>query len=70
MYAERMVLLKDLKFLLNTDQKSNFVDYQNNYIERSSIDAKSFNILATSSNILIIFIIQTKLSSDLYRAKF
>jgi len=43
------------------------LDYQNNYIERLNIDnkvAKSFNILAISPT--IIFLIQTKLFSDLY----
>jgi len=46
--------VKDLKFELNTDQKSNIVElYQNNYVERSNY----FNS-------------PTKLFSDLYPAKF
>jgi len=48
------------------------LDFQNNYVERLSIDdnaAKSFNILATNLNILHNYD-RTKLFSDLYVAKF
>jgi len=34
--AHRKVLLKDLKFLLVTDQKNNFVNLSNNYVETNS----------------------------------
>jgi len=47
---------------LATDLKIILLGHQNNY-ERLSIDAaKSFNILATSLSVLIILIVQTKLS--------
>jgi len=50
------------------------VELSNNYVERLNVDdkiAKSFNILATSSNVLHnYFIVQTKLLLDLYLAKF
>jgi len=35
-YTERMVLLKDLKFWLDTDLKVILLNYQNNYVERSN----------------------------------
>jgi len=52
------------------------LDHQNNYAERLNVDdksAKNFNILAISLNVLlkiIILMVETKLSSDLYVAKF
>jgi len=56
---------------LATDLKIILLGHQNNYVERLSIDAaKSFNILATSLSVLIISMVQTKLFSDLYLAKF
>jgi len=43
------------------------LDHQNNYVEHLNIDnaSKSFNILATNLNVLIILMVQTKLFSDL-----
>jgi len=36
-YTERTILLKDLKFWLDTDQKNNsLLNYQNNYVKRSN----------------------------------
>jgi len=52
--------------------ENNFIDHQNNYVERLSVDdnaAKSFNILVTSSYINILMI-RIKLFSHLYLAKF
>jgi len=51
------------------------LDHQNKYVERLSVDdnaAKSFNILATSLNVLYnyhVLLVQTKLFSDLYLVK-
>jgi len=51
------------------------LDHQNNYAERLNVDdksAKNFNIPAITLNVLLkrIILIKTKLSSDLYVAKF
>jgi len=52
-YTERKILLKYLKIL--PDLKIILLDHQNNYGGRSNVDdnaAKSFNLLATSLNVL------------------
>jgi len=54
-------------------QKIILSDHQNNYIKCLSIDdniTKNFNILLTGIFYVIILIVQIKLFSDLYLAKF
>jgi len=54
-------------------QKIILSDHQNNYVRYLSIDdniTKNFNILSTGIFYVIILIMQTKLFSDLYLAKF
>jgi len=54
-------------------QKIIVSDHQNNYVRCLSIDdniTKNFNILSTGIFYVIILMMQTKLFSDLYLAKF
>jgi len=44
-YTERTILLRDLKFCLDTDLKIILLDHQNNYVERSNQLLKYQNFL-------------------------
>jgi len=71
-YAEKTILLRDRKTLLDTDLKIILLDHQNNFVGTLKIMSnarKNFDILATSLSILHNYFDGSNYFSDLYSAK-